>query len=84
MNASFCEPCSLLSFDDLIIIQFDLKRKYQGAGTSWKDAKYKQLGTIITDCSTALSKPVSELQDCVNKLESLKKAIEDYERTNIK
>ena len=62
----------------------ELKKKYQGAGTSWKDAKYKQLGTIVSECSTALGKPVTELQDCIKKLESLKKAIEEYERINIK
>lgn len=62
----------------------DLQKKYQNAGTSWKDAKYKQLGTIVTECSATLNKPVKELQDCIKKLENLKAIIEEYERTNIK
>ena len=62
----------------------ELSRKYQSAGTSWKDNKYQQLGGIVNDCTTALNKPVKELEECVKKLTALKKAIEEYEKTNVK
>ena len=61
----------------------DLTRKYQEAGSYWKDSKYQQLGGIVTDCTTALNKPVKELEDCVKKLVALKDAIDEYERTKI-
>lgn len=62
----------------------DLSRKYQSAGVSWKDDKYRQLGGIINDCNNALNKPVKELQDCIKKLTELQKAIAEYEQTSIK
>ena len=61
----------------------DLKRKYQSAGSSWKDSKYQQLGGIVNDCTTALNKPIQELEDCVKKLTELQKAISEYEQTSI-
>lgn len=62
----------------------DLSKKYQAAGTTWKDEKYKKLGGIVTDCTTALNKPIKELQDCVKKLTALQKAIAEYEQTSVK
>lgn len=62
----------------------DLSRKYQSAGSSWKDSKYQQLGGIINDCTKALDKPVKELEECVKKLTALQKAIGEYEQTRIK
>ena len=60
-----------------------LKKKYQAAGVSWKDQKYKELGNVLGNCTKALDSPVKELEDCVNKLESLKKTIIEYENTKI-
>lgn len=62
----------------------DLKRRYQAAGTGWKDSKYKQLGDLVNECTTALTKPQKELQDCIAKLQELLKAIEAYEATKVK
>ena len=62
----------------------DLSRKYQSAGSSWKDSKYQQLGGIVNECKTALDKPVKELEECVKKLTALQKAIAEYEQTSIK
>ena len=62
----------------------DLSRKYQSAGSSWKDSKYQQLGGIVNECKTALDKPVKELEECVKKLTALQKAIAEYEQTRIK
>lgn len=61
-----------------------LQKKYQAAGTSWKDGKYKELGGVLGNCTKALNSPVSELENCVTRLESLKKAISEYESTKIK
>ena len=61
----------------------DLMRKYQQAGSSWKDAKYKQLGSIVSDCKSALDNPISELESCRAKLEALLAAIIEYESTNL-
>lgn len=61
----------------------DLNKKYQAAGSSWKDSKYQQLGGIVGDCTNALSKPITQLQDCVQKLTALQKAIAEYEQTSI-
>jgi len=60
-----------------------LSSKYQEAGAYWKDVKYKQLGGIVNDCTTALNKPVKDLEDCITKLNELLKAIEEYEATNL-
>ena len=62
----------------------DLKNKYQTAGTTWKDEKYKQLGGIVSDCTTALNKPIKELQECIEKLTALQKAIAEYEQRSVK
>lgn len=62
----------------------DLSRKYQSAGSSWKDSKYQQLGGIVSECTTALSKPIKQLEECVKKLTALQKAISEYEQTSIK
>ena len=62
----------------------DLSKKYQAAGASWKDSKYQQLGGIVGDCTTALSKPINQLEECIKKLTALQKAIAEYEQTSIK
>lgn len=61
----------------------DLNKKYQAAGSSWKDSKYQQLGGIVGECTSALSKPIKQLEDCVQKLTALQKAIAEYEQTSI-
>ena len=60
-----------------------LNRQYRDAGTRWNDSKYQQLGGIVGDCTQALQKPVSQLQDCISKLTELQRAIEAYEQVNL-
>lgn len=62
----------------------DLSRKYQSAGASWKDRKYRELGGIVNECKTALDKPIKELEECVKKLTVLQKAIAEYEQRVLK
>lgn len=61
-----------------------LNRKYQAAGSAWKDSKYQQLGGIVGDCSTALQKPIWQLEECIQKLTALQKAIAEYEQTSVR
>ena len=61
----------------------DLKRTYDMAGAGWRDAKYRQLGGIVNDCTTALTEPVEGLRDCIMTLKALLKEIEAYEALNM-
>ena len=60
-----------------------LNRSYQAAGSSWKDQKYQQLGSIVSDCTQALNRPVRELEDCIQKLQQLRQAITTYESQSL-
>lgn len=60
-----------------------LEKQYRMAGSGWNDVKYRQLGEVVHDCTTALNRPVSELQECLDKLRMLLKAIEQYENENL-
>lgn len=77
--------CCQLSIDELNKANSDLNRGYQQAGSAgWNDSKYRDLGAIVEECRNALSKPIKELQDCTVKLNSLLKAVTEYESTNVK
>lgn len=60
-----------------------LEKQYRIAGSGWNDDKYKQLGNVVQDCTTALNRPVSELEECLEKLRLMLKAIEQYENENL-
>lgn len=57
----------------------NLKSKYNQAGSSWKDSKYKELGDIISSCCSALAQPIEQLGDCYKSLQRLSKVISEYE-----
>lgn len=76
---SLCER-SISEFDKT---SHDLKRTYDMAGAGWRDAKYQQLGGIVTDCTTALTRPIEELGDCISTLKALLREIEAYEALNM-
>lgn len=70
------------------ILQFQqaskaLSTKYQAAGSQWRDAKYQQLGGVVNECTTALQRPVGELEACMTRLNALLKAIEAYEANDL-
>lgn len=76
--------CCKTSIQELQKAASDLKRSYQQAGSGgWKDQKYTALGSIVTECTTALTKPIGELQECMKKLNELLAAVEAYEQTSI-
>lgn len=76
--------CCNTSINELDSASRALQRSYQAAGSGgWKDQKYTQLGSIVSDCCNALTKPISELQECMRKLDELLKAVSDYENVNL-
>jgi len=60
-----------------------LNQRYNDAGQRWKDSKYKQLGGIISDCSSALRSPIEELFDILKKLAEIEKVLVEYESINL-
>ena len=61
-----------------------LKRDYEKAGSSgWRDSKYEQLGELVNSCINALKKPISELNECNEKLNILLEEVKNYEGINI-
>ena len=72
------------SIHELQTASNSLKNSYQQAGASgWKDQKYAALGGIVDECCSALTKPVSDLQDCIGSLQKLLEAVREYESTNL-
>ena len=75
--------CCKISIHELESASRNLQRSYQQAGSGgWKDQKYEALGGIVEECCSALTKPISELQDCMVKLNELRGAVDDYESVN--
>lgn len=75
--------CCKTSIHELESASQSLKRSYQQAGSGgWRDQKYAQLGGIVEECCSALTKPIAELQECMGKLNELLSAIGDYESIN--
>lgn len=76
--------CCKTSIHELESASRSLQRGYQQAGSGgWRDQKYAALGGIVQECCSALTKPISELQDCMGKLEALLQAVGSYEDVNL-
>ena len=76
--------CCRTSIHKLESASNSLRRSYQKAGSGgWRDQKYAKLGAIVEECCSALTKPISELQECVVKLTDLLQAVTDYEQISI-
>jgi hypothetical protein len=76
--------CCKTAIHELQSASSSLQRSYQQAGSGgWKDQKYAALGGIVEECCSALTKPISQLEECMNKLDQLLNAIEKYEDTNL-
>lgn len=76
--------CCQTSIHELEDASRSLQRSYQQAGSGgWKDQQYAALGGIVEECCGALTKPISELQDCMTKLGDLLKAVNEYESTSL-
>lgn len=76
--------CCKTSIHELESASKSLQKSYQRAGSNgWKDQKYAALGGIVEECCSALTKPITELQGCMGKLEDLLKAVSSYEQVNL-
>lgn len=76
--------CCKTSIHELEGASKSLQRSYQQAGSGgWRDQKYAQLGGIVEECCSALTKPIAELQECMTKLNDLLQAIGEYENVNL-
>jgi hypothetical protein len=56
--------------------------KYQSLSGTWSDTKYKDLGVIVDECSSAITSAASVLKDIVQKMEQLNLHIKEYEGVN--
>ena len=45
--------------------------------------KYAALGGIVDECCSALTDPISDLQDCIQNLQALLHAVQAYEETSL-
>ena len=76
--------CCKTSIHELESASNSLQRSYQQAGSGgWKDQKYAALGGIVEECCSALTKPITELQECMGKLSDLLQAVGEYEQVNL-
>lgn len=76
--------CCKTSMHELESAAKSLKRYYQQAGAGgWRDEKYAQLGGIVEECCSSLTRPIAELQECMNKLNDLLQAVGGYESVNL-
>ncbi len=72
--------CCKTSMQELTSSAHSLRSDYQNAGAGgWNDKQYTALGVIVQECCDALTKPISQLQECQKKLEQLLAAIMEYE-----
>lgn len=74
-----CKTC----IHELTSASRTLKRDYQSAGSGWKDQQYARLGGIVEECCSALQKPISELEDCMQSLDKLLSAVVAYDEVNL-
>ena len=56
--------------------------KYQSLSGTWSDTKYKDLGVIVDECSSAITSASGVLKDIVQKMEQLNIHIKEYEGVN--
>ncbi len=76
--------CCQTSIHELESASRGLYRSYEQANSEgWNDQKYAALGGIVEKCCSALTEPISELRDCMGKLDDLLAAVGDYEKVNL-
>ena len=57
----------------------NLNQQYAAAGAGWKDGKYRELGSRVTECNNAMKAPIAQLGDCHKTLSELDKILAAYE-----
>lgn len=63
--------------------QRKMQSDYHSAESEWSDAKYRQLGEIVNDCSKEISQTIEELNRCLVPLKAMEQHIREYEETNL-
>lgn len=75
--------CCKTSIHELESASRSLQRSYQRAGRGWEDQKYAALGGIVEECCNALTEPITELKECMDKLNELLKAVNEYDKVGL-
>lgn len=76
--------CCRTAIHELQDASNELMKGYQQAGSSgWRDQKYAALSGIVEECCSSLNNPISQLEECIGKLEEILSAVNDYEQTSI-
>ena len=71
--------CCKTAIQELQTAAQKLQQNYRKAGSGgWRDQQYARLGGIVEECSSALTKPISDLEACISNLQKLLSAIQDY------
>ena len=77
--------CCKVSIQKLESAARQLQQNYQRAGAGgWSDSKYRDLGSIVSECNDALTKPVTQLTECIGKLQRLLEAVNEYESSGLR
>ena len=56
----------------------NLKTQYANVGDEWDDQKYKELGGVIDQATTAIKGSYATLSTCITKVQVLKSIMEEY------
>ncbi len=56
----------------------NLKTQYANVGDEWDDQKYKELGAVIDQATTAIKGNYATLSNCITKVQVLKSIMEEY------
>lgn len=55
-----------------------LQTAYKVAGSEWNDAKYQQLGGVVSQAASALKAPISELESAISKIKKMEADLRAY------
>ena len=55
-----------------------LQTAYKAAGSEWNDAKYLQLGGVISQAVSAIRAPIAELESAVAKIKKMENDLRSY------
>lgn len=77
--------CCQISMQELSDAVRQLQSRYQQAGANgWRDNKYAELGSIVNECCTALSRSLNELRECERKLGEILRVVSNYDETHVR
>jgi len=60
-----------------------LVNKYSSLKSVWSDSKHHELGVIINECSMAIEKARTIINECYQKLEQINIHVQEYESVNL-